>query len=119
MAVAADEEVDVIVNKVNTTGGLSAADAKKIFMGDKSVWPSGKRIAVLMPAQAQAERSQVLHDIYRMAEGDYCKYFLQAAFTGRNTALPKDVAGAAQMKEQAAGNPGAIGYLKKGTWTTA
>jgi ABC-type phosphate transport system substrate-binding protein len=113
-AVAADEEVDVIVNKANTMGELSAADAKKIFMGDKSVWPSGKRITILMLAQGQAERSKVLHDIYKMAEGDYSKYFLQAAFTGRITAPPKDVAGAAQMKEQVAGNPGAIGYLKKG-----
>jgi len=113
MSVSADEEVDVIVNKANTTGDLSAADAKKIFMGDKSVWPSGKRVTILMLAPGQAERSKVLHDVYKMAEGDYSKYFLQAAFTGRITAPPKDVGSAAQMKELVAANPGAIGYLNK------
>jgi ABC-type phosphate transport system substrate-binding protein len=112
-SVSADEEVDVIVNKANTIGDLSPENAKKVFMGDKSVWPSGKRVTILMLAQGQAERTKVLRDVYKMAEADYNKYFLQAAFTGRITAPPKDVGSAAQMKELVAGNPGAIGYLKK------
>jgi ABC-type phosphate transport system substrate-binding protein len=112
-SVSADEEVDVIVNKANTIGDLSPENAKKVFMGDKSVWPSGKRVTILMLAQGQAERTKVLRDVYKMAEADYNKYFLQAAFTGRITAPPKDVGSAAQMKELVAANPGAIGYLKK------
>jgi hypothetical protein len=58
-AVAADDEVDVIVNKANTVGDLGAPEVKKLFMGDKSVWPSGKRVTILMLAQGQAERSKV------------------------------------------------------------
>jgi ABC-type phosphate transport system substrate-binding protein len=111
--VVAEDEIDVIVNKANTITDLSAADAKKIFMGDKSVWPSGKRVTILMLAQGQAERAVILREIYKMNEADYGKYFLQAAFTGRITAPPKDVASAAQMKQLVAENPGAIGYLKK------
>jgi ABC-type phosphate transport system substrate-binding protein len=113
-AVAADDEVDVIVNKANTVGDLGAPEVKKLFMGDKSVWPSGKRVTILMLAQGQAERSKVLRDIYKMSEADYSKYFLQAAFTGRITAPPKDVGGAAQMKQLVGENPGAIGYLQSG-----
>jgi ABC-type phosphate transport system substrate-binding protein len=111
--VSAGDEVDVIVNKGNDTGELSLADAKKIFMGDKSVWGSGKRVTILMLAPGQPERAVILKEIYKMSESDYGKYFLQAAFSGRVTAPPKDVGSAGQMKQLVAGNPGAIGYLKK------
>jgi len=111
--VTAGDEVDVIVNKANDTGELALADAKKIFMGDKSVWGSGKRVTILMLAPGQPERAVILREIYKMSESDYGKYFLQAAFSGRVTAPPKDVGSAAQMKQLVAANPGAIGYLKK------
>jgi hypothetical protein len=50
-AAAAGEEVDVIVNKANTIDDLPIADAKKVLMGAKSTWPSGKRVTILMLAQ--------------------------------------------------------------------
>src|ERR1700733_6999647 len=43
---AAGGEVDVIVNKANTVDDLPIADAKKVFMGDKTTWPSGKRVSI-------------------------------------------------------------------------
>jgi hypothetical protein len=62
---------------------------------------------------AGPERTVVLREIYKMSEGDYSKYFLQAAFTGKITAPSKDVASAAQVKQMVAGNPGAVGYVNK------
>jgi ABC-type phosphate transport system substrate-binding protein len=112
-AAAAGEEVDIIVNKTNTIDDLSLADAKKVFMGDKSTWPSGKRVTILMLAPGQPERAIVLRQIYKMSEDDLGQYFTQAAFAGKVSAPPKDVASAAQMKQAVAGNPGAIGYVKK------
>lgn len=106
-------EVDIVVNKANTIADLSLADARKIFMGDKSTWPSGKRVSILMLAQGQPEREVVLKEIYKMSEADYSKYFLQAAFTGKVSAPPKDVASAAQLKQLVAENPGAVGFVKK------
>lgn len=46
--VAGGEEVDFIVNKANTVHDLSLVDVKKVLLGDKSTWPNGKRITVLM-----------------------------------------------------------------------
>lgn len=110
---AAGGEVDVIVNKANTVDDISLADARKVFMGDKTTWPSGKRVTILMLAQGQPERTAVLRGIYKMAEDEFEQYFTQAAFTGKISAPPKDVASAAQMKQAVAANPGAIGYVKK------
>ena len=110
---AAGEEVDIIVNKANTIDDLSLADAKKVFMGDKSTWPSGKRVTILMLAQGLPERAVVLREIYKMPEDQFGQYFVQAAFAGKVAAPPKDIASAAQMKQAVAANPGAIGFVKK------
>jgi ABC-type phosphate transport system substrate-binding protein len=112
-AAAAGGEVDIIVNKANTVDDLSLADAKKAFLGDKSNWPSGKRVTVLMLAPGSPERDRVLRDVYKMSDDQYEQYFTQAAFAGKVSAPPKDVPSAAQMKQAVAGNPGAIGYVKK------
>lgn len=112
-AAAAGEEVDVIVNKANTIDDLSLADAKKVFLGDKSTWPSGKRVTVLMLAQGLPERAVVLREIYKMPEDQLGQYFTQAAFAGKVSAPPKEVSSAAQMKQAVSTNPGAIGFVKK------
>lgn len=109
---AQGDEVDIIVNKSNNIPDLTIGDAKKIFLGEKTTWPNGKRITILMLAQGQPERAVVLRDIYKMSEGDYSKYFLQAAFTGKVTAPPKEVSSGSQVKQFIADNPGAIGYIK-------
>jgi ABC-type phosphate transport system substrate-binding protein len=110
---AALQEVDVVVNKSNNVGPLSREEVRRIFMGEKSSWPGGKRITVLMFAPEQAERLVILQAVFKMNESDYTKYFLQAAFTGQVFTVPRDLPSAAQMKARLVANPNAIGYLKK------
>jgi ABC-type phosphate transport system substrate-binding protein len=110
---AGSEEIDVVVNKSNNIGPLSRAEVRRIFVGEKSSWPGGKHITVLMLAPDKPERGVILREVLKMNESDYTKYFLQAAFTGHVEAAPKDLPSAAQMKARLAANPNAIGYLKK------
>jgi ABC-type phosphate transport system substrate-binding protein len=110
---AAVNEVDVVVNKANGIAPLSRDELRRIFMGDKTSWPGGKRITVLMLAPDQPERVVILQALFKMNESEYTKYFLQAAFSGRVLAAPRDLPSAAQMKARLAANPNAIGYLKK------
>jgi ABC-type phosphate transport system substrate-binding protein len=112
-AAAAGDEIDIIVNKTNTVDDLPVADARKFFMGDKSTWPSGKRVTVLMMGAGQPERAVILREIYKMPEEQLGQYFVQAAFAGKISAPPKDVGTAAMMKQFVAANPGAVGYVKK------
>lgn len=106
-------EVDVVVNNSNKIGPLSREEVRRIYVGEKSSWPGGKRITVLMLALDQRERVVILREVLKMNESDYTKYFLQAAFTGRIQAAPKDLSSPAQMKARLAANPNAIGYLKR------
>jgi ABC-type phosphate transport system substrate-binding protein len=106
-------EVDIVVPMSNNAGPLSTEDVRRIFVGEKSSWGGGKHITVLMLAPGQPERAVILREVFKMSESDYTKYFLQAAFTGRVQAAPKDLSSAEQMKARLAANPNAIGYLRK------
>jgi ABC-type phosphate transport system substrate-binding protein len=110
---AAPEEVDVVVNKANNVGATAREEVRRIFLGEKTSWPDGKHITILMLPRGQPERELVLREVYKMNEADYTRYFLQAAFTGRVEAAPKELSSAAEMKSRLAANPNAIGYLKK------
>jgi ABC-type phosphate transport system substrate-binding protein len=112
-AVTAEGEIAIIVNPSNSVSSVSTGDLHRLFLGDKSTWPNGKHVFVVMAAPGSAEREFVLKNIYKMSEPEYAKYFLQAAFTGTVSAPPKDAASAAEMKQIVAGNPGAIGYVKQ------
>jgi ABC-type phosphate transport system substrate-binding protein len=109
----AADEVDLIVNKSNSITDLSLSDAQKFFKGDKTTWPNGKRVTILMLAVGQPERAVILHEIYKMTDPDYSKFFLQATFAGTVTAPPKEASSSGQMKQLVADNPGGIGYVKK------
>lgn len=84
---AAQDQVAIIVNPSNSISTLSSGDLHRIFTGDKSTWPNGKHIFLVMAAQGSAERALVLKDVCKMSEPDYAKYFLQAAFTGAVSAM--------------------------------
>lgn len=112
-APASGDEVDLVVSSANKVNALSLDDARKIFKGDKRVWPEGSHITVLMLPHGRPERMAVLRGIYNMSETDYSRYFLEAIFTGRLAAPPKEVGSPVQMKQFLAANPGAIGYLDK------
>jgi hypothetical protein len=80
---AAFEEVDVVVNKTNGVSSLSRQELRMIFMGEKSSWPGGKHITVLMLERGQPERQVILREVYKMNESDYTRYFLQAFYRPR------------------------------------
>ena len=109
----ASDPVAVIVNPSNTVSNASIADLNRIFLGEKSRWPNGKHIFLIMAPPGSAERAAILKSVYKMSESEYAKYFLQASFTGAISAPPKDAASAAEIKQLVASNPGAIGYLKE------
>jgi ABC-type phosphate transport system substrate-binding protein len=109
----AGDPVAIIVNSSNDISNLSVGDLQKIFLGEKSRWPNGKHIFLVMAAPGSPERAAVLKSVFKMSESDYAKYFLQAAFTGAISAPPKDATSAAQVKELVAANPGAIGYVQQ------
>jgi ABC-type phosphate transport system substrate-binding protein len=109
---AAGEPIVVIVNNANPVESLSLGELKKLFLGDRSRWDTGKAVAPVMLGPGAPERTVFLKIVCGMNDADLGKYFLQAAFTGKSATPPKEVGSAAAVKSFVAGSPGAIGFVK-------
>jgi len=109
---AAGEPIVVIVNSANPVESLSLGELKKLFLGDRSRWDTGKAVAPVMIGPGATERTAFLKIVCGMNDADLGKYFLQAAFTGKSATPPKEVGSAAAVKSFVAGSPGAIGFVK-------
>src|ERR1700741_1583943 len=59
-----EQSLAIIVNPSNPIENCSFEELRKIFLGEKSHWPNGRRITLVMLDPAQAERKVVLRDIY-------------------------------------------------------
>lgn len=108
----AGEAIVVIVNSANPVENLTMAELKKLFLGDKSRWDTGKAVAPVMEIPGAPERAAFLKIICGMSDADMSKYFMQAAFTGKSVTPPKDVGSAAAVKNAVSGSPGGIGFVK-------
>ena len=109
---AAGEPIVVIVNSANPVESLSLGELKKLFLGDRSRWDTGKAVAPVIIGPGASERTAFLKIVCGMNDADLGKYFLQAAFTGKSATPPKEVGSAAAVKSFVAGSPGAIGFVK-------
>ncbi|HTC48008.1 MAG TPA: substrate-binding domain-containing protein [Candidatus Aquilonibacter sp.] len=111
---AAGDPIVVIVNAANPVDNLSMGELKKLFMSDRSKWDTGKAVAPVMVTAGAPERTAFLKQVCGMNDGDFSKYFVQAAFTGKAATPPKEVGSAATVKSVVASSPGAIGFVKAG-----
>lgn len=117
-AQAADSIV-VIVNSSNPVENLSVSDLKKLFLSDRSKWDTGKSVAPVMPGPGAGERTAFLKAVCGMNDADFKKYFVQAAFEGKDATPPRDVSSARDVKSVVAGSPGAIGFVPAGDFSAA
>jgi ABC-type phosphate transport system substrate-binding protein len=108
---AADDTVIVIVNSANPVESLSVGELKKLFLSDRSRWDTGKSVAPVIPGSGAAARTAFLKTVCGMNDADFKKYFVQAAFEGKDVTPPKEVSSAKDVKTVVAGSPGGIGIV--------
>jgi ABC-type phosphate transport system substrate-binding protein len=102
----------IVVNRSNPIDNLSFGELRKIFMGERSHWPNGHRIAVVMLNYGQPERQTVLRLVYRMDEDGYQDHVLRGMFRGDVFVAPKTLASPEILRKFVFNAPGAIGYLR-------
>jgi len=100
----------IVVNKSNPLENLSITDLRKIFLGQRSHWPHGRHIAVLM-MDTGPERETMLREVYQMSEREYRIHFLRGMFAEDVLVVPKTLADPVVMRKFIFNAPGAIGYL--------
>jgi len=102
----------IIVNRSNPVFDLSTAELRKIFLGDRSHWPNGRRITLVMREPGEPERVCMLRDLYQLSESDLKNHFLRGLFTGDILVSPKVLATAVGVRKFVFNVPGAIGYVR-------
>jgi ABC-type phosphate transport system substrate-binding protein len=102
----------IIVNRGNSIDDLSTSELRAIFLGQRSHWPNGRRITLVMMESGQPERETVLREICRLSESDFRRRFLQGLLSGEVLVSPKTLATPVGVRKFVFNVPGAIGYLK-------
>ena len=102
----------VIVNQANPVQNVTMAELRKIFLSDRNRWDTGKNIAPVIAAPGAAERVAFLKIVCGMRDAEFSKYFLQAAFTGKDVTPPREVSSSRDVKSIVAASPGAIGFIR-------
>jgi ABC-type phosphate transport system substrate-binding protein len=110
----AEPTVAIIVNQSNPVENFSFDELRKIFLGERSHWPNGRRITLAMSDPSQPERKVVLREIYGMNEKDFNSHFIQGSFTGAVFVSPKTFANSVEVRKFVFNVPGAIGYVRAG-----
>jgi phosphate transport system substrate-binding protein len=106
-----EDSLAIIVNQSNPVENLSAADLRKIFMGERTHWQNGRRITLVM-LESGPERKVVLREICHMGETDFNNHFIQGLFTGQVLVSPKILATPIDVRKFVFNVPGAIGYVR-------
>lgn len=102
----------VVVNKASSLSDVSSDLLGKFFRAEKSKAPDGTKVVILMQDSGRPERETALRAIFKMSEGEYNKYFLQATFTGAVAAAPKALANSRTVLKTVSETPGGLGYVK-------
>lgn len=106
------EDLAIIVNTTNPVESMSLPELRKIFLGERSHWPNGRRITLVMMEPGEPERKALIREVCQMNESDFSRHFLQGVFTGEVFVSPKTLASPVGVRKFVFNVPGAIGYIR-------
>jgi ABC-type phosphate transport system substrate-binding protein len=106
------EPLVFVVNRKNPVESLSLADVRMMLLGERSHWPDGTRVTVVMREPKQAERDAVIRLVCRLDDRDYTRMVLRNVFTGELRSAPKLLDTPAGVIRFVYNVPGAIGYVR-------
>ena len=101
----------VVVDPSNPVSDLSLSELRRLFSGEKTFWPDGRRVVLLLPASGTPARKVVLNRIYEMGDGELKRFWISKTFRDEATVGPKIVSTAALAKRLLAEIPGAIAVI--------
>jgi phosphate transport system substrate-binding protein len=113
-AAQAKESLAIIVNRENPVDNLSMSELRTVFLGERSHWPNGRRITLVMMEPGQPERNALVREVCRMSESDLRRRYLQGLLTGEVLVSPKTLASPVGVRKFVFNVPGAVGYLGSG-----
>lgn len=106
------DSLAIVVNRENPLENISMTELRSVFLGERTHWPNGRRITLVMMEPGQPERETLVRDVCRMSESDLRRRYLQGLLTGEVQVSPKTLASPVGVRKFVFNVPGAIGYLR-------
>jgi hypothetical protein len=86
----------VVVPSSQTIAGLTTGDVRRIYLGDMTRWPDGRRIVPVMLKPGSSASDVLLKRLLRISAIDFAQQWIGAVFRGRVAAPPVTVANTAE-----------------------
>ena len=106
------ESLAIIVNRTNPIENLTFAELRQYFLGERTHWPNGRRVTLVMRDAPLPERDAVLRLVYEMREQDFHEHFLRAKFTGELPEEPRLLDTTSRVVNFVFLQPGALAYVR-------
>jgi ABC-type phosphate transport system substrate-binding protein len=106
-----DVDIAVVVHPDTPVSGLSLAEVRKVFLGDRQYWNSNVPVVLLIRAPVARERNVVLRTIYQMSESQFKQYWIAKIFRAEAASAPKLVYSNDMASELVGAIPGAIAFI--------
>ena len=102
--------VVVVISPKNPISNKSLADLRKIFAGDKRVWPNGVRVKLFSRAPGTVERTALLK-LLGKSEAEYKQYWTGKVYQGEAEAEPMVLPSNGMQREALMAYPSAIALI--------
>jgi ABC-type phosphate transport system substrate-binding protein len=110
-APASPGDIAVIAHASVPVAGLSFAELRQIFLGDRQYWASSLKVTLLVRGPSTREREVLLKNVYQMSEAQYRQYWIGKVFRAEAASQPRVVNSAEEAAEAVASTPGAIAFI--------
>lgn len=104
-------DLAIVTHPSTPVAGLSFAELRQVFMGDRQYWTPDMPVVLLVRAPTSFERSAVLDVIYQMREAQFRQYWIAKVFRADTASSPKMLNSNELTHQIVASTPGAIAFM--------
>ena len=108
--VAQTTDVAVVVNENNRVDGLTLAELRKVFVGERRSWAVGLPIKLIVRGSGTHERTALLK-LLGMSESEYKEYWIAQIFRGEADAEPLALPSLSLEEKAVSIFPGAVAFV--------
>ena len=104
-------DIAVVVNPNTPISGLTLAEVRQVFKGERQYWPNNVPVVLIMRAPVSKERDVVLRTIFQMSDAQFKQYWVGKIFRAEATSAPKVVYSNGVAAQILTAVPGAIAFM--------
>ena len=108
---APTEDIAVIVNATNPVDGITSAELRKLFAGEKRSWHASMPVVLVVRAPESRERTVLLSHVLKMTESDYKQYWVKKIYSGEVPREPTTLFSNISQMETIRAERGAIALI--------